>query len=230
MPGTTPRPESDGPPACVDHAADLLRERRAPRGAICAVASRSVIISGTARQRMPAASTLRDGAGVHGVDQPAVEQPGAVVLGDRRGGGLTPTAASTLSAMPRTGASPTMGERPDDGTPASAMASRMPGHGEDRADADHRVGRREEITVGGGDGLQHAGRGLGLLGADRAPRRARPPRRAAVTQYSWKWTARRSLLVGDRPHGSRPGRRTSGCSRTPGCQRAHSASVTALSG
>ena len=41
--------------------------------AIAAVASTSVIISGTAAQAMPAASTPRDLVGVALVDQPAVE-------------------------------------------------------------------------------------------------------------------------------------------------------------
>ena len=45
-------------------------------------------------------------------------------------------------------------------------APRMPGHGQDRADADHRVGRRQQHDVGVVDGLGDAGARGGLLGAD----------------------------------------------------------------
>ena len=45
-------------------------------------------------------------------------------------------------------------------------AARMPRNGEDRADAHHRVGRREQHDVGVCDGFGDAGAGGGLVGAD----------------------------------------------------------------
>ena len=45
-------------------------------------------------------------------------------------------------------------------------APRMPGIGQDRADADHRVGRRQQHHVGVRDGVGDAGARGGLVGAD----------------------------------------------------------------
>ena len=49
----------------------------------------------------------------------------------------------------------------------ASRASRDPRDGEDRADGDHRVGRRQDDQVGVGDGLDHAWARRRLVGSDR---------------------------------------------------------------
>ena len=170
----------------------------------------------------PSSSAARRGSGcppprhrhrrrVDGVDQPAVEQPGAVVQGDRR---APWTRRRPRRAPCRPSRAPgrrrRSGDRPTTGTPASRDRLADAGHGQDRADADHRVGRREEHDVGRGDRLQHAGRRLRLVRADRDDGVRGPRTRAAApsTPGSARPCARRGRVV-DAPHASRPGRRSS---------------------
>ena len=94
------------------------------------------------------ASTRGDLVGVDLVDQPAVED--ARRRRGRRSGGRRPAAltstpieVSSCSAMPRTWAPPTMGERPTTGACVAAQRLAQPGHAEDGADRDDRVGRRQ---------------------------------------------------------------------------------------
>ena len=122
--------------------------RHARTSSASASASRAIVARSRPRRSSSAArpgsgcppsSTSLDGARVHRVDEPAVEQPASrSAAATAAAVDSTPTAASTLSAMPRTGASPTMGERPDDGHPGLGDGLADAGHGEDRADADRR--------------------------------------------------------------------------------------------
>ncbi|CAM5732030.1 hypothetical protein SALBM311S_01588 [Streptomyces alboniger] len=110
--------------------------------------------------------------------------------------------------MPRTGASPTMGERPTTGTPASAIASRIPGTA--------RMVPTETTGLDGGNSTTSASAiasstpGAGLAcSAPTSTRVGRQPTPAAApsTPGSARPCARRRSR---RPHGSRPGRRSSG--------------------
>ena len=60
-----------------------------------------------------------------------------------------------------------MPETPTTGAVVSTSASRMPGTPRIVPDGDDRVGRRDQHDVGVGDRLEHAGRRLGVLDADR---------------------------------------------------------------
>lgn len=126
-----------------------------------------------------------------------------------------------------------MGDRPTTGTPASAIASRMPGTA--------RIVPTETTGLDGGKRMTSAspiasrtpGAGLAPSAPTGSTAYAGTEARSR-TQYSWKWTALRP------PPGPASGSSTTTCvsirssvmgiSRTPGFQRAHSASVTALSG
>ena len=127
--------------------------RRRPRGwprRSRAVASTSVIIVGTAWQRMPAASTSGDARGVGGVDEPGVDEaavgPGAVVQRRRRRPRSRPRwRVRQASAMPRTGAPPTMGETPTTGARVAAH-----GVGDRRAPAGWCRSRRPGCSAGRG--------------------------------------------------------------------------------
>ena len=98
--------------------------------------------------------------------------------------------------------------------------------------AHHGVRGREQHQVGVADRLDDAGCRRAAVQADEDQVRARGRRRAAGSSTPGsaaprgRWGSR-----GRRPRrGSRPGRRTSAAGVTPGCQRRHSASVTAESG
>ena len=89
------------------------------------------------------------------------------------------------------------GRGPTTGHPGVGDGLPDAGHGEDRADADHGVGRREEDDVGRGDGLQHARAPAWPARRRPAPPRARRTEARSRTQYSWKWTALRSPSIVD---------------------------------
>ncbi len=147
-------------------------------------------------------------------------------------------AASTLSAMPRTGAPPTIGESPTTGAAELTRASRMPGTASMVPMLTTGLDGGSSTRSAVGDRLEHARAGLGVLGADGARSRARPAAARSRTQYSWKCTALRRAASPGASGSSMTtwvSTRSSliGSSRTPRSgrpQRAHSASVTWLSG
>ncbi len=128
--------------------------------------------------------------------------------------------------MPRTGAPPMIGESPTTGAEAAATASRMPGTA--------RMVPIETTGLDGGKRMTSASArasstpGAGLaVSAPTGTIASASTAACSLTQYSWKWMARvpcssvirtwvsiRSSLIGS--------------SRTPGCPRTQSASVTWL--
>ena len=153
-------------------------------------------------------------AGVGGVDEPAVEQ----AAGDasrsagprRRPSTSTPMTGSSRSAMPRTGAPPTIGETPTTAPASRGRASRMPGTARIVPIETTGLDGGKRTTSAVGDRLEHAGRRACASGAPTGTT-SYAGRRCSRTQYSWKWTARRPPSASRRrsPHGSRPGRRSS---------------------
>ncbi len=211
--------------------------RSSAAAAIAAVASWSVISSGTAAARD--AGRLDPGRPVRvarcrrASRRAARRRPGRrSARRPRRRSTSTPSAVSSCSAIPRTWLPATMGESPTTGARWSAQRLADAGHAEDGADRDDRVGRR-----------QHARR--------RRRRSPRPPRgrawpcRARPGPPRAPGTAAREpdpvLLEVDRPPPRRLGLVVDDDvgldpvvghrqQPTPGCHRRHSASVTAESG
>ena len=208
---------SPGPGGCGHRASSAARSRAAR--AICAVAARSVMYSGSARTAMPVSSGAVGRGLVPVVDQPAVRaarhrsarpRPAAVVA--------TPMAVRQASAMPCTGASPMMGE-----TPTTVLAATACGYlrdGKDRADADHRVRWRQQHEVGRLDGGQHTRR-RPAVSAPKATICWAGTAARSRTHHSWKCTERgpdpSSITTWVSTRSSVIGRRI-----TPGCHRSHS--------
>ncbi len=88
------------------------------------------------------------------------------MLGHGRGAGLDADRGEHLVGHAAHGRVADDGGQADDRHPRVRDGLAHARHREDGADADDGVGRREEHDVRRGDGLQDAGRGLGLLGAD----------------------------------------------------------------
>ncbi len=121
-----------------------------------------------------------------------------------------------------------MGERPTTGTPASAMASRMPGTARMVPMLTTGLDGGKRTTSASASASSTPGAGLDCSAPTGTTASASTEARSR-TQYSWKWTARRSP---SRSTATWVSTRSSviGSSRTPGCHRSQSASVTAESG
>ena len=136
-----------------------------PLRTISAVAFGSVISSGIERTSTPSMVAC-----VALVDQPAVEDADAgaraEVRADGLGGGLDADHRQAFIGHPAQRLSGDDGGVADDRRRRRAQRATDSGHGEDRADAHHRIGRREQHDVGVGDRLGDTGARGGLVGAD----------------------------------------------------------------
>ena len=218
---TSPMPSS-GRDVEAGHAPRTRSQRQVERraGDPAAAAASSVISSGRARTCTPPA---RRAAGVAVVDQPAVEQPAGTrgrSAGHRAGRGL-----DADRAQARVGHAAHRGAADDRGHAHHRCARRRPTRRgcrapQDRADAHHRVGRREQHDVGVGDGVEDAGRRLGLARRRRSTNSCAGTGACRRTHHSWKCTARRPGASGRRSTTCvSTGSSLIGSSRTPGCQR-----------
>ncbi len=132
--------------------------------------------------------------------------------------------------MPRTGAPPTMGERPTTGAAAAAIASRMPGTARMVPTETTGLDGGKRITSAAAIASSTPGAGLACSAPTGTTASASTEARSR-TQYSWKCRTRRSPVPAS-VTATWVSTRSSdmGSSRTPGCQRSQRASVTALSG
>ena len=192
----------------------LLRQRQRLARHRAAAASRSVIISGTARQRIPAASTSSTApASTVSTSQPSSSPSRSAGRRPRRSTRRRPRRApcrpSRARARPRR-----WGRGRRRARPASAIASRMPGTARIVPSATTGLDGGKSDDVGVGDRLQDPGRGLRLLRADRHDRLGRhggPQPHPVLLEVD-----RLPLAVhARRRHASRRGRRTSGSAARP---------------
>ena len=103
---------------------------------------------------MPASLRRVNGVLIAVVDQPAVQEAGAVMGADRGGGGLHSDRgqAGVSHAAHRRAAD--YGRDANHGLPAHGVGDA--GHRQDDADADDRIRRRQQDEIGRGDRLEHA--------------------------------------------------------------------------
>ena len=225
---TSPMPRTGRISQAVGH--EVTPARSSAAATIAAVAASSVIHSGTARTRTPGTRRV----GVRRVDQPAVQQA-AVRRGRRTAAPTpaaltsTPTVARQRSAMPRTGAPPMIGDTPTTGAGPFATASRRPGTASTGAMLTTGLLGATSTTSAAGDRLQHTRRRVWRSPRRRTRTGASARRPGAVPTTPGSGCARRPAVDVDHDVGLQPvvG---GGQQSTPGCQRSHSASVTAESG
>ena len=148
---------------CVGH--DVTPARSSPARTISAVAAGSVISSGTDRTSTPSISAWSPSC----TSQPSrmpVAGAGAVVRADRFGGARDADHRQAFVGHAAQRLSADDGGVPDHARRRRAQRAADPGDGQDRADAHHRIRRRQQHHVGVSIASVTPGAGGGLLGAD----------------------------------------------------------------
>ena len=193
---------------------------------MAAVASASVIISGTARQRDARPRATRGHLGGVARCRPASRRGPRRPRGRRSAGRRrrrvtsTPIAVSICSAMPRTCVPPTMGERPTTGAGSRRAPRGCPGTPRIVPTRHDRVGRRQHDQVGVGDRVDDAGARASSRPGRPRPRPRPAPRRAAAPSTPGSarpggrsgssgsaiamWVSTRSSVIGSSRHPGLP--------------------------